>query len=401
MRKHPQHRRRLCALLLCAALTAGPVLAAEAPEETGEDTGYDLTWEELDGRIRSGSINVQVLAENIGSIEAIDYEEMEEQLRSQLNSLADAQWALSLMGDTATANSLEQSYRTLRETFDAVRNGDLQKDNADLVREIENGVDQLVAGGESLYLSLLAMERSLSDGARGLAALDRSLEELRLRRDLGQVSDTQVAELEQTRSSTVSQLQTLEHTISTYKSQLQVLIGEAPTGELALGPIPGPEELEWEEPDYEADLAAAKAASWTLYDAALTLEDAEDTWKDARRQYYGNYYRYHYEVAQHTWNAAQATYAAAVQSFETEFQTLYASLADYQQIWESKEAAVAYQERLLGAAQVRYDLGLSPRSALLTAQDDLAAAQSEAEGAWLDLFTARNSYRQAVELGLL
>ena len=41
------------------------------------------------------------------------------------------------------------------------------------------------------------------------------------------------------------------------------------------------------------------------------------------------------------------------------------------------------------------------RSALLTAEDDLAAAHSEAESAWRDLFTARNSYRAAVEYGIL
>ena len=295
-----KHRslRGLCALFLCGALLT-PALAAE-PAETEETDGPDLTWEELDERILAGSLNVRILDENIGSIEAIDYEMMEEQLRQQLNQIADAQWFLIQTGNSASASSLDETYSSLREVFDDIRDGDLQKDYADAVRQIEDGIHQVLAAGESLYINLVSLEASLEDGNRGLAALDRSLEELRLRRDLGQVSDQQVAALEQTRADTVSQLRTLETTIATYKSQLQVLIGEEPTGELTLGPLPEEAALEWTEPDYEADLAAAKEASWTLYDAVLTLEDAEETWKDARRDYYGSYYRYQYDMAEHT-----------------------------------------------------------------------------------------------------
>lgn len=74
-----KHMQGLCALFLCGALLT-PALAAE-PAETEETDGPDLTWEELDERILAGSLNVRILDENIGSIEAIDYEMMEEQLR--------------------------------------------------------------------------------------------------------------------------------------------------------------------------------------------------------------------------------------------------------------------------------------------------------------------------------
>lgn len=389
----------LCALLLCGALLT-PALAAE-PAETVETDGPELTWEELDERILAGSLNVRILDENIGSIEAIDYEMMEDQLRRQLNQIADAQWFMIQTGNSASASSLDETYSSLREVFDDIRDGDLQKDYADAVRQIEDGIHQVLAAGESLYINVVSLEASLEDGNRGLAALDRSLEELRLRRDLGQVSDQQVAALEQTRADTVSQLRTLETTIATYKSQLQVLIGEEPTGELTLGPLPEEAALEWTEPDYEADLAAAKEASWTLYNASLTLEDAEETWKDARRDYYGSYYRYQYDMAEHTWNAAQTTYESAVQDFETSFRTLYDSLADYEQVWENKQAALDYQQTVLNTTRTQYERGMVSHSALLTAEDDLAAAQSEAESAWRDLFNARNNYRLAVDYGIL
>ena len=52
-------------------------------------------------------------------------------------------------------------------------------------------------------------------------------------------------------------------------------------------------------------------------------------------------------------------------------------------------------------AQTRYSLGLIPYSDVLTAQDNVATAQSTVDSAWRDLFTARNNYRWAVEYGLI
>ena len=62
---------------------------------------------------------------------------------------------------------------------------------------------------------------------------------------------------------------------------------------------------------------------------------------------------------------------------------------------------MAWQQSLLETAQTRYDLGLIPYSDVLAAQDDVATAQSTVDSAWKDLFAARNSYRWAVESGLV
>lgn len=391
--------RSVCALLLCAVLVT-PALAAE-PEEQEETDPGQLTWETLEERIRSGSLTAQVLDERIQSVEAVDYEEMYEQLRNQLNSLADAQWYMIMMGEDDAADQLGQTSVALRDTFESIKDGEMQEDNADAVRQLEDAVNQIVAGGETLYLTLLELEQTRADAGRGLAALDRSLEELRLRRDLGQVSDQQVAELAETRRETESQLRTLDNGISSAQAQLRALTGVSPEEELTLAPLPEETDRDWSALDFEADLAAAKEASWSLRSADLTLEDAREQWKDDRQNYYGSYYRYQYEVAEHTWNAAQVAHQASVEEFETAFRTLYDSLADYEQILESREAAVVYQQTLLDAARVRYDLGQASYSSVLTAEDNLSAAQSAAESARRDLFAARNNYCHAVEWGLL
>ena len=68
---------------------------------------------------------------------------------------------------------------------------------------------------------------------------------------------------------------------------------------------------------------------------------------------------------------------------------------------ENAQSTLAWQQTLLETAQTRYDLGLISYSEVLTAQDNVASAQSAVDGAWRDLFTARNSYRWAVETGQL
>ena len=192
---------------------------------------------------------------------------MYDDLRRQINDIADLQWMMVLMGNSMGADALDQTYDALRETFDAIKDGELQADNADVVWQLEDTVNQVVSGGETLYITLLGLEQQAADGQRSLAALDRSLEELRLRQQLGQVSRQTVDEVEAQRTQVVSQLNTLDTTITTYKSQLQTLIGEEPTGEITLGALPAKGEDGWTAPDYEADLAAAKAASWTLRSA--------------------------------------------------------------------------------------------------------------------------------------
>lgn len=410
-------RRSIAMLLAVLTLTgtmALPSFAAETEEtvqETAEgtetaqgeetapapDPAGTVSWENLDSRIRKGSLNSLILGENISGIEGIDYDQMYEDLRRQLNDIANAQWYITIMG--GDSSSLDQAYDALRDTFEDLKDGEVQADNADVVWQLEDTTNQIVSGGETLYITLVGLEQQAADGQRGLETIDRNLKELRLRQELGQVSQQTVRELEQTRAETVSQLTTLNSTIRDMKIQLQNLIGEDPTGEITLGALPTREEMTWEEPDYEADLEAAKAASWTLRNAQITLDDAKETWDDAQSDYRASREQYLLQQAEHTWNAAQLTYQSTVQSFETSFKNLYDSLANYEQVLESAQSALAWQQTLLETAQTRYDLGLVSQSAVLDAQDDVDAAQSTVDTAWRNLFTARNNYRWAVECG--
>ena len=432
MRKHAlmeeSSMKRSIALLLAVltltgtltlpALAAGPdgeegAAQGAAQEETsaqeggaGQETSQPepdpdgtVSWANLDSRIREGSLSALILSESITSLENLDYDQMYENLRKQINSIATVQWYITMMG--GDSSSLDQAYDSLRDTFEDLKDGVTQEENADLIWQLEDTVNQVVAGGETVYLTLLDLEQQAEDGQRGLETIDRNLEQLRLRQQLGQVSRQTVAELEQTRSQTASQLSVLDASIRQLKRQLETMLGVTPTGEIALAPLPQMDESQWENRDYEADLAAAKAASWTLRDAQNTLDDAKETWDDAQKDYRGPDEGYLLQMAKHTWNAAQLTYNSTVETFETSFRTLYDALATSEVTLASAQSALAWQQTLLSTAEQKYALGLSSQSAVLDAQDDVASAQSTLDSAWRDLFSARNSYRWAVEYGLI
>ena len=153
--------------------------------------------------------------------------------------------------------------------------------------------------------------------------------------------------------------------------------------------------------DLEADLTAAREASYDLYAAQKTLEDAEEDYKDTAKDYHYDTSKYQLVSAQHTLQAAQHTYNATIQNFEMNFRTLYMQVKDYQQILSASRAALSSQEATYASLQLKYEQGNLSQNALLDAADQVSAAQESVEKAELDLFSAYNSYCWAVEHGIL
>ena len=416
----------LCALALCAAMFTPALGAEKAAKETEPSK---VSWEDLAERVRTGSFGALAVSEQIQQIESIDYDKMEKNLRDQINEIGKLQsQILSSAGGgavdgtlppasqnpgdivnaamnaaamqaelSASMNALESAYNSLRPVYDDLRNGKTQKENTDTVRLLKDGVEQIVAGSQSLYLSILSLEQTYADGLRGIEAIDRSLTELRLRQQLGQVSKQTVQGLEQTRANTVTQMAALESSIATCKAQLQSLMGEEPNGQLTLEGLPELEEATLEALDPVADLESAKEKSAELFSAGKTLQDAKEAWA-ACGFAPGNFRRV---MAEHAWNAAQMTYQSKVQSFETGFQTLYRTINDDRTAVQNKTEAVAYAETVLQSEKTRFDRGLISKNKLAEAQDNLTAAQSELEGARLKLFQDYHAYQNAVNLGIL
>lgn len=401
----------LLALAMLSALAVGALAdeqkkdetAAEETAQTTPDAAGTLSFENLGARMRTGNYTLLSLEENIAAIECIDYDKMYEDLRNGLNSIASAQWGLIQMGqgESYTYETLTQRYDALRKTFDDIKEGKLQQDNADLVRQLRNAQASLLAAGESLYVGLLALEDQSAALTRQNAALDRTIEEVKLRYELGQVSAMTLQQTEAGKAQVESGKAAIDAAVAQLRRQLNAMIGEELTAPLTLNALPEVTAEQLASMDVEKDLEKAKAASYDLYAAKLTLEDADEEYKDKARDLGYNEDNYEYIAVKHRWQAAQYTYNAAVQNFELSFRSLYDSVQSYASALNAAKVSLECERSDLAAAQLRYEQGTISENALHTAEDELYTAQDTVSGAERDLFTAYNNYRWAVDYGLL
>ena len=371
------------------------------PEIIAPDAVGTVSFANVSRRLRENNLSVLSLEENINAIKAIDYDKMTDDIRKSLNGIADAQWFLTISGNSFAAKSMSSSYESLKDTFDDIRDGKLQEDNEAVIRQLENAQDQVAMAGESLYIALTEMELNGQTLSRSITALDRTIKELNLRYDLGQISALTQEQTKAGRTSALRGQETLTMNIGTYKTQLEQMIGAELTGKIKLQGLPQVTAQQLAAMDLDKDLAAAKEASYTLFAAQRTLDDARDDFKDTAEDYMYNTGKYQYVTAQHQWQAAQYTYNAAVQSFETSFRTLYLQVKDYQQVLQAAKTALATEQDNFAAAQKKHDLGNLSDNALADAKDKVSEAQDKVDGAAIDLFSAYNNYRWAVDHGIL
>lgn len=403
-----------------SASPAGPDPEPAVDPETGklieevtiapDEVGF-VSFANVERRMREKNLSVLALEESVLTLEEMDYEEMKDYLRDQMELLATGmawQRQASEMPEGSpyyeefNANKygkLETLYASAEAQFDAIRDGELQKDNAGALRQLKNLQDQIVLGAELQYIALAGLE--VQDGAlqRQLASLNRTVEELNLRYQMGQISALQLQQAEAGQTALASGMETLRMNIRNLNAGLEQMLGVEVTGELRLGAVPEVTAEQLDAMDLEKDLSAAKTASYDLYAATKTLEDAKEEYEDAEDIY--DYDDMFLAQAKHKWNAAQFTYNNTVQSWELSFRSLYAQVKDCKQILEAAKVSLEGEKASAAAAELRYQQGTISENALLTARDALAEAEEKVFTAGNDLFSSYNSYCWAVQHGIL
>ena len=423
----------LCAVTAAAGEQAKGQTAEETAEEpltapeTGEviaaatiepDAVGTVIFANLEGRMRANNLSILTLDQSIEKLQDIDYKKVEDDLRDGLNKLTSSQWNMEQYGGLVynfsnvpignnpviaqmAVSNMQQQYDALKEQFDAVRDGKLQEDNAGLIRQLKNGQDQMVLAGESTYIALSALETQEDALQRQLSAMNRTVEEMELRYQMGQISALQLQQAKAGRSQLSSGLETLRMNIRNLKYQFEMLLGADQTGEIVLGPVPEVTEEQLAAMDVEKDLLTAKAKSYDLYAAAKTLEDAQEAYKDDADEYGYNENKVEVRNYKRTWQAAQYTYNDTVQNYELKFRTLYAQVQDYKQILDAAKVSLECEKASCAASELKFQQGTISQNALLDARDSLKEAEEKVRSASNDLFSSYNTYCWAVEHGVL
>ena len=440
-------KKRWTALLLALAMLSALAVGALADEQKKEESAAEtvqttpdaagtLSFENLGARMKEKSYALLALEESIALVESTDYEKVEQELRDGLNEIADAQWKMTALGSAGTAalsrvpttagspdasdhalagavnavgaavgrlasQSLQTQYDALRERFDDVRDGKLQRDNEGVVRQLKSVEDNTVQMMQNVYITLLGLEEQSAALARQDAALDRTLAELELRYQLGQISTMTLEQAKAGKIQLESGKATLDMNITALRRQLNAMVGEELTAPLTLGALPAVTAEQLSAMDVEKDLEKAKAASYDLYAAKKTLDDADEEYDDSGAKSYYNERDYKKVQARHKWQSAQYTYNATVQKYELTFRSLCDKVKDCAQILSAAKVSLECERSDLAAAQLRYEQGTISENALHAAEDELYTAQDTVSGAERDLFTAYNNYRWAVDYGLL
>lgn len=433
----------LLALAMLSALAVGALADEQKKDETAAETAQTtpdaagtLSFENLGARMKEKSYALLALEESIALVESTDYEKVEQELRDGLNEIADAQWGMTSLGSVGTAalsrvpttagspdasdyalagavdavggavgrlasQSLQTQYDALRERFDDVRDGKLQRDNEGVVRQLKSMENNTVQMMQNVYITLLGLEEKSAALARQDAALDRTLAELELRYQLGQISAMALAQAKAGKAQLESGKATLDMNITALRRQLNAMVGEELTAPLTLGALPAVTAEQLSAMDVEKDLEKAKAASYDLYAAKKTLDDADEEYDDSGAKSYYNERDYKKVQARHKWQSAQYTYNATLQKYELTFRSLCDKVKDCAQILSAAKVSLECERSDLAAAQLKYEQGTISENALHAAEDELYTAQDTVSGAERDLFTAYNNYRWAVDCGLL
>ncbi len=388
--------------------TAGDSTMDDELVFTGEDDFRYLAFEDLRDKVLEGSLTARMLQESIASIDAMDYTDMYQSLNAQMTSLEAAQKMYAQIPVSTpmegamqgfVISNLASSYASLSANVSELASGKLQKDSAAARRQLKNAQDLTVVGAESLYFAILELEQTKETLRRNLTALDRQLEEMELRYELGQISALTLEQVRNGRATLQSNLSTLEMNLRRCKLQMQSMVGANLNGSLVLGPLPALSQGLVDSMDYKPDLEEAKTRSYDLFAAKKKLDEAGDTYDDTRASYAQN--TYNVRSARHTYEAALYEYKMAVQSFEMNFRNAFDSVKDYQQVLRSAQTSLAFQENTYASQELKYRQGTISHNALLDAEDQLTESKEAVETARRNLFTAYRTYYWAVNYGVM
>ena len=383
---------------------AGPDDREDRKAYVPDEVGF-VSFENIERRMYKENLKIAMMDATIDTLDGVDYDAIKDQLQGGLAMIEDQILALEQaamlepIGAQFAIASLSTQAQELRQQLKAIKNGVLQDESSAASAQLEAARDALVMGGETMFLAIKAMETQNGALQRQLESLNRTVEEMELRYQMGQISALQLAQVKAGRTSLISGMKTLQMNIEIYKSQLEQFLGAKITGEITLGAVPEVTQAQIDAMNVEEDWKVCKRQNYDIYAAEVAMDKADVEFLEAQKAYDKD--SYEYRAAENSLDAAECTYDDTLQTKELAFRTLYLQVMDHRQILEAAKVSLQCQEESCAAARLRYEQGTISHNALLTAEDELASARETVENAANDLFAAYNTYCWAAGHGIL
>ena len=397
-----------------------------------------LPFDSVATLVLRNNYNVLSINETIAMYDEMDFDEMEDMLRDNIDQLEQSK---QLVSETAgyvsmTIKGLLESYKLIlsmmpggstdgiseatqvfsgyvemntRQSLMSIESSiaalEQQLDGIDKLRvtsrQLETAKNQIIMGAQSLYIGLLGLQRTDAAITRSMEALDRTTKEMELRYKMGQISELQLKQVKFGRTQVESKQQTLRMNMDLLNMQFNSMIGEIVGENLTLAPLPEVTEQQLAAMDLVTDYKMAEKASYEVYAAQKSLDDAEEAYDDAVKEYGRNSKEQAFTAAEHSYQAAQYTYQASMQSFSIKFRTLYLQVKDYAQVLAAAKENQKLKEAEYEAAKLKCQRGTISENACLDVRDEVETAKDSVATAASDLFSAYNNYCWAVSCGIL
>lgn len=414
----------LVLLMVIAGVSVG--MADNTPE--AEPSGV-LAFSSVRQQMMENNTNILVMEMSVDMLENMDYDGLLDDLRDGLNTIADYQWAATTtsipvqikgaepyaafgipqtydipIADSYTTSQLQSQYDSLRKQFDDMKDGITKENNEQTIRQLKSTEQQLIQAGETLFVTYKSLEIQYNALLRQEESLGRTIKELNVRKNYGQVSDLNIAQAESGKAQLKSGISTLKMNMDNLLLQYKLMLGYDLGGDLKLGKVPEVTSEQLGAMDLEKDLAKAQAASTSLESAKRTYDDAEKDYKDAKNDVsYSSKAsdKLSWQTAQMNWKSAEFAYKAAQDNFELSFRTLYSDIKNKADLLGSAKAALTAEEQNCAAYRIKFKYGQISENAMISEENTLKEAQDKVSTAAYDLFTAYNNYKYAVEHGIL
>ena len=277
--------------------------------------------------------------------------------------------------------ALESQYAILQmqaATMDGQRQSIVDSDDSieSAKNTMNDAINQVVKGAETLYIAILTMQDGLDAMGRGLETLDRAVAITEKQQELGMASAYDVEKMHQQRSQLQSQLESLKFQITSSKLTLEGMCGMELNGSVELAPLPELTDAQLDAVNYDKALSTAMGRNVDVMNANIKYNSESN-------------------------NVNKHTLAAAKRSFAASFKTVCLTIPEDRRLVAAAQETVDFQQRTFDIAAKKYELGMLSHEEYLSAQNDLTSAQDDLRSAKRDLFSAYRAYENAVQYGLI
>lgn len=371
-----------------AADSAEEILNQAPVIEVGEASPDMVMFVDLADMVKKNSPAYKALRANASAID--DAEDQVSSLKTQLAQVEAALTAIEanpeLEGTETVGFQTKAQLQNSKAKLQSGISGLSSMANQD-TSQMDGTANQLILGSESIYIALVGLEIQETALVRQLAALDRTIAELKVRHEWGQVSQLQLMEAENGRASLVSGLTTLRMNMTNLRMQLENMLGQDITGTIEVGTLPRVTAEQLSSIDLEKDLKmvlrrnpdvqAAENKEDSLFGSGMT-GDLLDSMSDA---------------------ADYGIESAKLQA-EMKFRSLYGELMDCRQVLTNAKSSLEVEQLAYQAEELKYNQGTISKNAFLAAADELQTAKEAVLTAENNLFSTYNEYNWAVKHGI-